>query len=78
MLEFLPIEFFPCPEGQPVLVHLVDDRYCYGLYLSDAYDSHFVIQLPFEMSQGVHFGMIKEWALLPESNNIDRKICPTQ
>jgi len=78
MLEFLPIEFFPCPEGHPILVHLVDDRYCYGLYLSDDYDSHLVIQLPFEHPEGAHKGMIKDWALLPESNNIDRKITSTQ
>ena len=66
MLDFLPIEFFPCPEDVPVIVHLVDDRYAFALTKSDPYDSHWIVQLPFEEPQGAHHGMIKEWALLPE------------
>lgn len=65
MLDFYPIENYPCPEGQPVLVHLVDDRVAFAVNESDAYDLHWVIQLPFKSPQGAHQGCIKDWAPLP-------------
>lgn len=65
MLDFMPIEDFPCPQGIPVLVHLVDDRYAFAVNESDKFDSHWIIQLPFKEVQGAHQGMIKQWAPLP-------------
>lgn len=72
MLDFLPIEFFPCPEEIPVMVKLVDERYCFAKNHSDAYDSHWIIQFPFEEPQGAHHGMIESWAPLPANYYHDK------
>ncbi len=65
MLDFMPIEMPKCPENEPVIVQLVDDRYAFAFCIADQYDADWVIQLPFEFPQGAHQGMIKAWAPMP-------------
>jgi len=68
MLEFYPIEQFPCPVGVPVLVHLIDDRYGFANNQSDAWESCWIVQFPFKQPQQLYEGHILEWAPLSDSN----------
>jgi hypothetical protein len=76
MLDFYPIEYYPCPEGEPVLVHLTDDRVAFAVNESDAYDSCWLIQLPFKQPQGAHAGMIKDWAPMPANKYYQQLLNP--
>lgn len=70
MLDFMPIEDFPCPQGQPVLVHLVDGREAFAINESDSWDSCWIIQLPFKEPEASHDLFIQDWAHLSEKKEV--------
>ena len=71
MFEFYPVDEYPFPKYETVLVHLIDDQVAFAHDQSDIWDTLLVIQLPFKPPQGAHHGMIKDWAYISEKKDVN-------
>ena len=65
MIELLPMPG-PFPENEILLVQMYDDQLAFGFCYADAYETKWIIQLPFQESIPVTSPMIKRWSKLPK------------